>query len=269
MAARPRRISDIKPLFTNLAQTSHYEVKFGGLPIQLTTYLLRRGIDSRFIGEASGLLCYQAYLPAANSATANISGNYMGVTETIAHTRQYTPITLEFYVDKNYKNLKFIEAWTEFIASGSSVSQNNLGYHVRMQYPDFYKSNFTKIIKFDRDFGREIEYNFIGLFPVAMNSIPVSYNTSDVMKMSVTFSYDRYIAGKTLSINESIGNNNNKDATVSQTNPESPLSAEEAKRNSLDYLTFNVPLSNDTTTTTQYGSSVTTGFSGAEVGDLT
>ena len=36
-----------------------------------------------------------------NFATANITGNFMGVTEKFAHTRQYSQIGLEFYVDKN------------------------------------------------------------------------------------------------------------------------------------------------------------------------
>jgi hypothetical protein len=51
-----------------------------------------------------------------------------------------------------------------------------------MRYPKDYKSNMTKIIKFDRDYNREIEYNFFGLFPLALNSVPVSYNGSDVLK---------------------------------------------------------------------------------------
>jgi len=42
-----------------------------------------------------------------------------------------------------------------------------------------------------------------------MSSIPVSYSPSEILKMSVTFEYDRYIAGKSLSLNEIVGNNNN------------------------------------------------------------
>ena len=67
--ATPRRISDIKPLFTNLAQTSHYQVLFGGLPSQLISYLGNRGVDSRFIVEDAGLLCFNASLPTSQFAT--------------------------------------------------------------------------------------------------------------------------------------------------------------------------------------------------------
>lgn len=222
-----RRISDFKPLFTNLAQTSHYEVSFGGLPGQLTSYLSLKGIGSRFIAEDAGLLCYSAILPTTQLATANITGNFMGITEKFAHTRIYDSISLDFYIDKNYNALKFIESWMEFIASGANnpigsplqpISQNRKDYISRMQYPDFYKSNYTKIVKFDRDYNQEIEYNFVGLFPYQIASIPVSYTGSDTLKMTAMFQYDRYIAGKSLSINEFNGDNNNNQANQ-QFNP--------------------------------------------------
>ena len=53
---KPRRISDFKPTFTNLAQTSHYQLTFGGLPLGLRQHLNVRGLDYRFLTETSGLL---------------------------------------------------------------------------------------------------------------------------------------------------------------------------------------------------------------------
>ena len=250
-----RRISDFKPLFTNLAQTSHYEVRFGGVgPVggPLMPYLSRKGISSRFIAEDCGLLCFSASLPTSSMATANITGNFMGITEKFAHTRQYSAIGLEFYVDKNYNALKFMESWMEFIASGSNnpigsplapIGQNRKDYIYRMQYPEYYKSDRTTITKFDRDYNKEVEYTFIGLFPSAISSIPVSYSSSDTLKMSVTFEYDRYIAGKSLAINEFRGDNNNNQASQSQ-NPfttvfngnalETPISSDAALQVSRD-----------------------------------
>lgn len=222
--ALPRRISDIKPLFTNLAQTSHYEVKFGGLPGELVGYLRSRGVSSRFIAEDAGLLCHNAVLPTTQFATVDVVGNYIGITETFAHKRIYQDISLEFYVDNNYNTLKFLEHWMEFIASGASnpIDGTNLpinmnvdaGYFIRMQYPKYYKSNRTKIIKFDRDYQREIEYTFIGLYPYNIASIPVSYGQSDILKMQVTFKIDRYVIGKSYSIDYSRNSDGNK--TVSQ-----------------------------------------------------
>lgn len=223
--ALPRSISSIKPLLTNLAQTSHYEVRFNALPFQLTNYLLQRGINQRFIAEEVGLLCFSASLPTTQLGTAQILGNHMGIQEKFAHTRIFDTITLDFYVDKNYNTLKFLEHWMEFIASGSHnpingvsapVSQASQAYFIRMQYPEYYKSNSTKIVKFDRDYNAEIEYNFIGLFPSSISSLPVSYTSSDILKVSATFQYDRYIAGRSQSLPIYLNFDNNKQSNQTQ-----------------------------------------------------
>lgn len=238
MAVSPRRISDIKPLLTNLAQTSHYEVQFGSLPPELMTFLGGKGVDSRFIAESAGLLCYNASLPTTNLGSNTIVGNFMGIQEKIVHSRIYDEIGLDFYVDRDYKMIKFLESWMEFTASGSfnnqtlegenaPISQNVNNYFVRMQYPVYYKANAVKIVKFDRDYQREIEYNFRGLYPRNISSIPISYMSSDTLKVSATFSYDRYIAGKTNRINEIVGDNNNQDPNQNQTTQQSPQSADD------------------------------------------
>jgi hypothetical protein len=235
-----RRIADIKPLFTNLAQTSHYQVQFGGIPGPVLSYVGRKGVGSRFIAEDAGLLCFSASLPTTNLATATITGNFMGVTENFAHTRQYDQISLEFYVDKNYQAIKFMEGWMEFIASGSNnpidsnlqpLGQNRKDYIFRMQYPEYYKSDLTKITKFDRDYNQEIQYGFIGLFPRSISSIPVSYQSSDILKMSVTFAYDRYIAGKSLSLDDFNGDSYNNQPNIGDPFAgDSPISLEDAIR---------------------------------------
>lgn len=241
MAVGPRRISDIKPLLTNLAQTSHYEVQFGVLPSRVMSYLRTKGIDYGFISESAGLLCYSASLPTSNLASNTISGNYMGIQEKFAHTRMYDEISLDFYVDRDYKMIKFLECWMEYIASGSSVSPNVDNYFIRMQYPAYYKANAVKIVKFDRDYQREIEYNFRGLYPRNISSIPVSYMNSDTLRVSATFSYDRYIAGKSNRINEVLGDSNNRDSLYPEDIVQNPLSADEfVKQNSQSSFVFGV-----------------------------
>jgi hypothetical protein len=206
---KPRRISDFKPTFTNLAQTSHYQLIFGGLPLGLRQHLNVRDIDYRFITETSGLLCNRAVLPGAAMATADIRGNYTGVVEKMAHTKVFTDITLEFYVDNEYKSLKFFEHWLEFIANGSGEDQSRKDYYFRMEYPDDYKTYQTKIIKFDRDYNKEMIYNFYGLFPKALNSTPVKYEGSEALKATVLFTFDRYSAGKYSSYDRYRGAYNN------------------------------------------------------------
>ena len=206
----PRRISDFKPLITNLAQTSHYQVIFGGLSIGLRGYLGSRGVDARFIGESVGLLCSSTSLPGSTFATADITGNYMGVAEKMVHTRIFNQIDFEFYVDREYKTLKFLEHWMEFISGASAASPIRDGYYFRMNYPENYKTNSTRLIKFDRDYNRSFEYTFYGLFPLALSSTPVSYGGSDILKASATFNFDRYVAGSTLTYDVYRNIDNNK-----------------------------------------------------------
>lgn len=225
----PRKISDIKPLFTNLAQTSHFLVQFGiSQNKELVQYLQQRGVDSRFIAESSGLLVRDAVLPATSFATIQAL-DYMGITEKFAHTRQFTEMNMEIYVDRDYKTIKFFEHWMEFIASGShnqsltplneqkpEIPITRRSYITRYQYPNYYKSNATKIIKFERDYKRELEYNFVGLFPSSMNSISVSYQDSSIMTLGVTFTYDRYIPGQISSLAEARLDSNNKEVPYSE-----------------------------------------------------
>lgn len=223
------RISDIKPLITNLAQTSHYQVIFGGLPNQLLNYLSQRGVTSFFIGQNAGLLCSSASLPTAFLGTKMVDGNYTGIQEKFATNRTYNDISLEFYIDSNYQSLLFFESWMEFIASGShnningvsnAVGQSKDGYFIRMQYPDYYKANSTKILKFDRNYQREIQYTFYGLFPYDISAPVVSYTSSEILKVTVNFKYDRYVAGIPLSNNYYNGDATNNQSNQSNTPPQ-------------------------------------------------
>ena len=214
----PKSIPQIKPLISNVALTSNYLMQFGGLPSNLTAYLKQRGMDSRFLGEEIGLLCSRASLPGSSFATADIVGNFQGVTERMIHTRQFVQMDLDFYVDNEYRALKFLEHWMEFSSSGSTttdgVDPGRKGYYYRMRYPDEYKCDYTKITKFEKDYRRYIEYRFIGLFPISLNSTTVSYEGSQILKATASFNYERYIAGQSYSINYATATDGNKDGTT-------------------------------------------------------
>jgi len=192
----PRKISEFKSTVTNLAQTSHYQVIFGGLDSDLLSYLDENGVTRRFIAEDAGLLCASASLPGSSLATADINGNFMGVSEKMVHARIFTELSLEFYVDSDYNMMRFLESWMAYAASGSDddgVDPYSPNYYYRMRYPEQYKCDTTKIIKFDRDYKTSMEYTFIGLFPINMSSVPVSYDSSNILKVNVLFNYERYI----------------------------------------------------------------------------
>ena len=199
-APRPSRISDIMPKLQNVAQTSNYFVKFSLPPTGLRSHLRRKGINDRFIAEDVGLLCYDASLPGSALASQNITGDFQGVVERFAHTRNFTQINFEFYVDNEYKSLKFLEHWMEFITGGNQVDPGGDTYYFQLNYPYEYKSNDTRIVKFEKNHFQFLEYRFIGLFPLSLNSTKVQYGNTQVLKATAQFSYDRYVAGESSSL---------------------------------------------------------------------
>ena len=104
-APRPKRISDILPKIQNVAQTSNYLVKFALPNSPLKSMMRRKGVNDRFIVEDAGLLCYNAVLPGSALAAVNTVGDYQGMVERFAHTRNFTLVNFEFYVDNEYKSL--------------------------------------------------------------------------------------------------------------------------------------------------------------------
>ena len=100
----------------------------------------------------------------------------------------------------DYKILKFFEHYIEFITGSSAADPTSDPYHFRLNFPSDYKMNETRIVKFERDYNRFLEYRFIGLFPLSLQSTRVSYQGSSVLKANVTFSFDRYICGESTSL---------------------------------------------------------------------
>ncbi len=213
-------LADVRPLIGNLSRANYYEVKFGGLSRELRNYLSSRGVDNQFIGGDAGLMCYNASLPGSSLAKIE-SSNFSGVVENFAHTRVFTPIQLDFYCDSEYRMLKMLEHWKEYITSGNgNVNYASPYYNYRVKYPndpqDGYKSNSTKIIKFESDYNRVMEYSFIGLFPVNVSSTPVRYGpNNELTRISCSFAYDRYIAGSVTSLDILEGNFNNLRGIIS------------------------------------------------------
>ncbi len=204
-APRPRTISDILPKIQNVAQTSNYFVKFALPNGGIKSNMRKKGINDRFILDDLGLLCHDAVLPGSALASTNTAGDYQGMIERFAHTRNFTQINLEFYVDNEYKSLKFLEHWMEYITGASSADPSSDTYHFKLTYPENYKSNDTRIVKFERNHFQFLEYRFIGLFPLSLNSTKVAYQGSQVLKASATFSFDRYVCGESSSLARDLG----------------------------------------------------------------
>ena len=187
---------DAKEVFGNLSQTNHYQVSFGALPTSVDAHIYNKfGVfdANNFMSRKGGLLCSDASLPGSNLATGDVKDNFMGVPQEFAHTRLYADIDFTFYVDSDYTNLRIFEGWIDYISSGSGADELSDNYFRRMRYPETYKANTMYITKFEKDYSNRVDYLFVNAFPKLVNAIPVSYGGADILKVGVTFNYDRYI----------------------------------------------------------------------------
>ena len=191
-------MNQVQDLVGKISQSNHYLVSFSALNPQITEHLggylgIRDPIN--FLSRKSGLLCSDAVLPTTSYATGEVKDNFMGIPQEFAHTRLYTDIDFSFYIDTDYTNLRIFEGWMDFISSGSlgEIGELTDNYYKRYRYPDEYKVQTMFISKFEKNISSQIDYQFINAFPKTMTTIPVSYGDAELLKVNVTFNYDRYV----------------------------------------------------------------------------
>ena len=199
---RPSVVSTgfLKSRFLETAQTSVYMVKVQ--PTSSVIAFLSQGSRGVNYNSQDGinieLLCRETTLPGQTLATADQPNDYPGVSEKMVYRKIYDDRTdFTFYVDKRYKVVEFFEGWIDYCA-GQGTTYGREDYrtrsaYYRMNYPNAYKTDGLYITKFEKDAKNSMSYQFIGAFPISIAATPVSYDQSDVLKCTVSFSYMRYL----------------------------------------------------------------------------
>ena len=139
------------------------------------------------------LLCSETVLPGSTFASHEITSDRTGVTEKHVYRRQFDQsIDLTFMVNAGkdaYLPIRFFETWMKFMGAESSLEGNGIqdpNYAYRMRYPKEYYGGLT-ITKFERSKDAEIKYGFVNAYPLSVISMPVSYDSSQIMKCTVSF----------------------------------------------------------------------------------
>jgi hypothetical protein len=182
------------------ALTSHYECIFNA-PGPVQTWFTQKGLNYGLNLDLLTLSCSEASLPGSSFMTNEIIDDHTGVTERYAYRRSYDDrADFTFYVDHgrddgNYNILWFFEKWMQYIANEQDArGLRTRSFYHRVRYPDDYTTDELYINKFERDAGSQyLRYQFMQAYPVSINSMPVSYESSDLLKCTVSFSYTRYI----------------------------------------------------------------------------
>jgi hypothetical protein len=204
----PKNIADIKLNLLRPALTSHFAVTIPKPGGGFGSFLKDNGVILN--QEKLNLMCSEAVLPGSNLATFEINDNFHGVTERHAYRRVYDDrIDLTFYVNADevdsYLPIRYFETWIKYIVDesiGPQAERGNKGsvsnsYFYRVRYPEgsngYTSSDGLTVTKFERDYTQTLEYKFIRSFPISINSMPVSYDSSSLLKCTVSMSYIRYV----------------------------------------------------------------------------
>ena len=88
--------------------------------------------------------------------------------------------------------------------TGDGIEKENYSY--RMKFPSKYKGPL-EVTKFEKNIQskkkvKPLTYKFVNAFPLAISSMPVTYDSSDLLKCNVSFAYSRYYIDKGTSISE-------------------------------------------------------------------
>ncbi len=183
---RVRTVSKIKSELLRPATTSVFEVEIprpnGGA-----------GLDT---DDKLNLLCSEASLPGSSVATMEINNDFVGVTERYAHRKVFDDrLDLTFYVDaKDYLPIKYFETWMKYVVNEDIDKAKFKSYFYALNYPnDYIADQGLKVRKFEKDRQQVLEYEFYRAYPIQLVSMPVSYESSSLLKCTVSFTYLRYL----------------------------------------------------------------------------
>jgi len=198
MSRRPKRypINDIRSRFQTVALDNKYQV-FMEPNLNVYNAAADVGISRRFVDEDLGLYASDAVLPGSSFADVEVSGDRQGITERMPFKRIYDDVTLTFMVDRDYKVLKYFEAWMQLINPLHGDTDGKADNQVMtLNYPKDYKCTMS-VVKFNKDYfrrgGAYVYYCFVRSWPLSISSVPVNYDSGSVLKLNVTFRYERYV----------------------------------------------------------------------------
>lgn len=201
---RPVKMLELKEKILRPSLTSTYIVNIQPkdnrfIKQKLAAYKVGNTSENRF--DYLSLPCFEASLPGSTIATNEIIDDHTGITERHGYRRLYDDrISLSFYVDADkYYVIKFFEAWMSAVVNEQLNNFESRNYSNRVAFPtDYYADAFT-VTKFEKNFGSEsgepgksLQYDFIQAFPISIDSMPLSYDSSQTLKCTVSFSFSRY-----------------------------------------------------------------------------
>ena len=202
------KMTDLKSKIMRPSLSSVY-----GVVVKQPSALNFPGFEGGGGTELLELTCVEASLPGSSLGTIETNRDYRGVVERHAYSKLYDEtIDFTFMVtmdpdnnpQKSYLQIKFFESWMRYIV-GENVGDKALKlntFQSTLRYPEEYQTELA-IVKFEKDLGfglgsnqNILVYEFVQAFPKSISSVPVSYDGSNVLKTTVSFTYTRYFVSE-------------------------------------------------------------------------
>lgn len=193
--------------------SNHYKVNLNLANVKrgtnvdpLSEWLTSAGVFTSDEPQRYDFLCAETMLPGTSVETFTELGSRQGIEEFFPVRKIYADLSMTFYVSSDYKVLKLLQEWMNFInpindplkgkvtgasPTGYASLRDNTAFH-RHRYPVEYRREIA-VTKFERDYSSRIMFIFLNAFPVNINSIALSYDEATVTKVTVDFKYDRYV----------------------------------------------------------------------------
>lgn len=208
-----------------MSMTNGYDIDFT-LPSSLNNYLkpwvgnVMGPSDGSNQGGLIKMLCDEAQLPNVQAATGQLSGRFLGESQiSYPYAKFYGDVSLTWMCDADMTPLKFVTGWHAYIFNGGDpddpITANNdgrptrglasiknvaprpLNRPVRLEYPERYLCPMMRITKTEKSAvapnGRAgISYILQNAYPYSVDSVPLSYGTSQITKVTANFYYQKH-----------------------------------------------------------------------------
>lgn len=162
-------ISEVK---NGMAKTQFFTTQLT-LPSALTKLEPIRSNMNKII-----LFCDQAQLPGLSFSTAQVRS--YGEFKEVPYEKLFEPVTLSFYVDADMVVKKLFDEWMGLVQNPNTRDFN---------WPNTYLTDSIDIIVSDAKDQDRYKVTLRKAYPKAVAPVQLDYAGKDVMKLSVTFSY--------------------------------------------------------------------------------
>ena len=206
-----------------MSLTTGYNISWS-LPTDLDANLSNRFANWKEPDSAISMMVEEAQLPNVQSATGQLQGRYLGENQIqYPYAKLYSDVSFTWMCDANMTPFKFFHYWynymyegnttqLEFMSGGETgrnrqgesfnglkekgVESNSINREVRMKYPEKYLGKCI-VIKTEPgaatvDDRASVAFVLEDIYPYSIDTVPMSYGTSQLTKVSVNFHYAKH-----------------------------------------------------------------------------